>query len=92
MNPSAIGSGSTNYATNGWKPTAEDIVNRHETPETKLLSNEQLQRIVLLQQANVLQLKRMKLERELRMKPNENNNDYELLDWDARMNTASFAQ
>lgn len=68
MNPLAVyasGIGSTNFATNGWKPTAEDIVNRHETPETKLLSNEQLQRVVLLQQANVLRLKRMKLEREL---------------------------
>lgn len=74
--------------TNGSILTAEDIVNQHETAATKLLSNEQLQRVVLLQQANVLRLKRMKLEREMQMLASAGNN--ELFDWDGGINFLDF--
>jgi len=48
----------------GLKPAAEDIASIDETSETKLLSNEQLQRIVLLQQFKVLTLQQEILERD----------------------------
>lgn len=45
------------------KTNAENILNQHETVETQLMSNEQLQRFVLLQKVHVLTLQRERLER-----------------------------
>lgn len=42
---------------------AENILNQYETVETKLMSNDQLQRFVLLQKVHVLTLQRERLER-----------------------------
>lgn len=52
-------------ATNGFKLTSENIVEQYETPETKLLTDQQLQRVILLQQAKVLELQRKRLETDL---------------------------
>lgn len=87
--PSTInGNNKTNDT--GSTTTAEDILNRHETAETKLLSNEQLKRYVLLQQINVLRLKRIKLERELRSGPVELSTSFDFIDWEG-INPSDFA-
>lgn len=44
---------------------SQDFVSKFETEDTKMLSNEQLQRIVLLQKVNVLELQKKKLELEI---------------------------
>lgn len=41
---------------------SQDFVSQFETEDTKLLSSEQLERIVLLQKVQVLELKKKKLE------------------------------
>jgi hypothetical protein len=46
------------------KKNAEDSLNEYETDETKLLSTQQLQRLVMLEQVKVLRLKRMRMEKE----------------------------
>jgi hypothetical protein len=46
------------------KKNAEDLLNGYETDETKLLSTQQLQRLVMLEQVKVLRLKRIRLEKE----------------------------
>lgn len=44
---------------------AQEVLDQHETALTKLLTDEQLKRIVLLQQLKVLDLQRKRLEREM---------------------------
>lgn len=45
---------------------ANDIVDGYETLETKKLSNNQLKRVILLEQFKIVKLKRMKMERGLK--------------------------
>lgn len=45
--------------------SSQDFVSKFETEDTKVLSNEQLQRIVLLQKVNVLELQKKKLDLEI---------------------------
>lgn len=81
MNPTSVYTpSSTSGAMNELKATSEDILMRHETPETQMLSGYQLQRIVLLQQLKVLTLQRMKLERDLRIGPHNISDDFEFIE------------
>lgn len=75
--------GNTLTVTDEVQVKADDIVNLYETPQTKLLTNEQLQRIVLLQQLNVLDLQRKKLECDAKATTIVNNIDFELIGFNA---------
>jgi hypothetical protein len=46
------------------KKNSEDLLNEYETDENKLLSTQQLQRLVMLEQVKVLWLKRMRMKKE----------------------------
>lgn len=76
------------------KSTNKDVLNQYETPETKSLSNEQLQRFVLLQQVKVLGLKRMKLEHDLQIRgvteaEGADKVEFEYINWDPSNNVDS---
>lgn len=45
---------------------AQNLLDRFETEETKMLTNDQLQRIYFLQKIQVLELKKAKLENEIK--------------------------
>lgn len=52
-----------------------NILNAHETAETRKLSTSQLQRLVLLEQLEVLKLKKAKLQKELQANNNSSSRD-----------------
>lgn len=57
---------------------ANDIVDGYETLETKKLSNNQLKRIILLEQFKIVKLKRMKMERGVKATVANDGNDIEI--------------
>lgn len=61
---SASGGGS-NAPTSEVQLSAQDVMMQHETSQTKVLSDEQLKRLILLQQLKVVELHRQKVERDL---------------------------
>lgn len=63
------------------------LLEGHETSETKLLSNEQLQRLVLLKQLKVLTLQQQRLERlEKLVEVDGKEIDFEYIGWDKANN------
>lgn len=63
---------------------ARQLLDEHETLQTKLLTNEQLQRLVLLKQVKVLTLQQQRLERlegSVRIE-NEKDIAYEFIGWE----------
>lgn len=60
-------------STNELQLSAQDVIMQHETEKTKLLTDEQLKRLVLLEQLKVLELQSKKLERYLQPRGNDIN-------------------